>query len=167
MSSDPLIPINPVEPEARRIVRRVTPPLSDVLVQLGGRIRSLRTHAGLSQADLGRPYISRAAVSAIEKGRAVGVDIDGQVQLLARHEYVVLTYRVAGIHAERDTKRPRSLDVQFREPTNSGSEKHVFRQFVDWARRKRILPRFGINSVDIDNVRIVGWRLARSGLSIY
>jgi len=70
MNNDPLIPVNPVEPEARRIVRRVTPPLSDVLVQLGGRIRSLRTRAGLSQADLGRPYISRAAVSAIEKGRA-------------------------------------------------------------------------------------------------
>jgi DNA-binding XRE family transcriptional regulator len=70
MSNDPMVQIDPAAPEARRVVRRVTPPLSDVLVQLGGRIRGLRTRAGLSQADLGRPYISRAAVSAIEKGRA-------------------------------------------------------------------------------------------------
>src|SRR5262245_50647491 len=73
--------------------------------------------------------------------------------------------QLVGIHPERDTKRPRSFDVQFREPPNSGADKHMFRQFVDWARRERILPRFGVNSVDIDNVGIVGWRLARSGLS--
>ncbi len=70
MTKDPLIPINPTEPEARRIMHRVTPPLSEVLVRLGDRIRDLRNRAGLSQAALGGPYISRAAVSAIEKGRA-------------------------------------------------------------------------------------------------
>jgi ribosome-binding protein aMBF1 (putative translation factor) len=46
------------------------PPPTEPLLNLGGRIRTLRTRKGLSQAQLGEPYLSRAAVSSIEKGRA-------------------------------------------------------------------------------------------------
>ncbi len=70
MSDDRQIELPPSAPRVRRLVRRTVPPLSDVLVRLGGRIRELRIGAGLSQASLGQPYLSRAAVSAIEKGRA-------------------------------------------------------------------------------------------------
>jgi transcriptional regulator with XRE-family HTH domain len=36
---------------------------------VGGRIRSLRQERGLSQAELGSPYFTRAHVSAIELGK--------------------------------------------------------------------------------------------------
>ena len=49
--------------------KRVPPP-TEPLLHLGGRIRMLRTRMGISQAQLGHPYLSRAAISSIEKGRA-------------------------------------------------------------------------------------------------
>ena len=41
-----------------------------VLPHLGGRIRTLRTGKGMTQAELGDPYLSRAAVCSIEKGHS-------------------------------------------------------------------------------------------------
>jgi ribosome-binding protein aMBF1 (putative translation factor) len=41
----------------------------DELANLGERIRTLRTERGLSQAQLGAPYFTRAHVSAIELGK--------------------------------------------------------------------------------------------------
>jgi ribosome-binding protein aMBF1 (putative translation factor) len=41
----------------------------DGLEQLGERIRTLRIERGLSQAQLGSPYFTRAHVSAIELGK--------------------------------------------------------------------------------------------------
>ncbi|HEV8228855.1 MAG TPA: tetratricopeptide repeat protein [Candidatus Limnocylindria bacterium] len=54
-------------PQATRQRRAV--PESPALRQLGERLREARTAAGLSQAQLGAPYYTRAHVSAIELGK--------------------------------------------------------------------------------------------------
>jgi tetratricopeptide (TPR) repeat protein len=62
----------------RRVTSRAVPtrtrqrraaPESPALQQLGQRLREARTAAGLSQAQLGSPYYTRAHVSAIELGK--------------------------------------------------------------------------------------------------
>ena len=55
----------------RRSARRHTPPVDEMLVELGGRIRDLRVGSGLSQAAMGDPYLTRGAVSSIERGRSI------------------------------------------------------------------------------------------------
>jgi len=55
-------------PQVRTRVRRPAP-VSDALQQIGDRIRTARTEAGLSQAQLGAPHFTRAYVSAIELGK--------------------------------------------------------------------------------------------------
>jgi ribosome-binding protein aMBF1 (putative translation factor) len=54
---------------ATKIGRRRTRAPRDGLEQLGERIRTLRIERGLSQAQLGLPYFTRAHVSAIELGK--------------------------------------------------------------------------------------------------
>lgn len=54
---------------AQRTRRRTAAPESAALQQLGERLRQARTEAGLSQAQLGAPYYTRAHVSAIELGK--------------------------------------------------------------------------------------------------
>src|SRR5947207_9418104 len=55
-------------PKIRTRIRRPAP-VSEALQQIGERIRSARTDAGLSQAQLGAPHFTRAYVSAIELGK--------------------------------------------------------------------------------------------------
>jgi tetratricopeptide (TPR) repeat protein len=52
-----------------RTRQRRAAPESPALQQLGQRLREARTAAGLSQAQLGSPYYTRAHVSAIELGK--------------------------------------------------------------------------------------------------
>jgi len=52
-----------------RTRRRRPAPLSPSLKKLGERLREARIAAGLSQAQLGAPYFTRAHVSAIELGK--------------------------------------------------------------------------------------------------
>lgn len=52
-----------------RIRQRRAAPESPALKQLGQRLREARVAAGLSQAQLGAPYYTRAHVSAIELGK--------------------------------------------------------------------------------------------------
>jgi tetratricopeptide (TPR) repeat protein len=54
---------------ATRTRRRRPAPLSPALKKLGERLRDARIAAGLSQAQLGAPYFTRAHVSAIELGK--------------------------------------------------------------------------------------------------
>lgn len=54
---------------AIRTRRRRPAPLSPALKKLGERLREARVAAGLSQAQLGAPYFTRAHVSAIELGK--------------------------------------------------------------------------------------------------
>jgi transcriptional regulator with XRE-family HTH domain len=54
---------------AVRARRRRPAPLSPSLKKLGNRLREARIAAGLSQAQLGAPYFTRAHVSAIELGK--------------------------------------------------------------------------------------------------
>lgn len=54
---------------AVRTRRRRPAPLSSALKKLGERLREARTAAGMSQAQLGAPYFTRAHVSAIELGK--------------------------------------------------------------------------------------------------
>jgi len=54
---------------AQRTRRRRAVPDTSAIQQLGERIRAARTEAGLSQAQLGAPYYTRAHVSAIELGK--------------------------------------------------------------------------------------------------
>src|SRR3989441_13043875 len=49
--------------------RRRPAPLSAALKKLGDRLREARVAAGISQAQLGAPYFTRAHVSAIELGK--------------------------------------------------------------------------------------------------
>ena len=49
--------------------RRRPAPLSPGLKKLGGRLREARIASGMSQAQLGAPYFTRAHVSAIELGK--------------------------------------------------------------------------------------------------
>src|SRR5947207_11379565 len=49
--------------------RRRPAPLSPSLKKLGGRLREARIASGMSQAQLGAPYFTRAHVSAIELGK--------------------------------------------------------------------------------------------------
>lgn len=49
--------------------RQSTPPRGDLQVKIGRRLRELRTTRKISQADLGRPYYTRAQVSAAELGK--------------------------------------------------------------------------------------------------
>jgi len=44
-------------------------PRRDLAAAFGHRIRSLRSAKGISQAELGAPYFTRAHVSAIELGK--------------------------------------------------------------------------------------------------
>ena len=44
-------------------------PRRDLSAAFGNRIRSLRAEKGISQAELGAPYFTRAHVSAIELGK--------------------------------------------------------------------------------------------------
>jgi ribosome-binding protein aMBF1 (putative translation factor) len=55
--------------DATKIGRRRMRAPRNGLEQLGERIRTLRTERGLSQAQLGAPYFTRAHVSAIELGK--------------------------------------------------------------------------------------------------
>lgn len=50
-----------------RRTRKPTPASAE-LAAIGARIRELRVAAGMSQTDLGRPFLSRAAISRIESG---------------------------------------------------------------------------------------------------
>jgi transcriptional regulator with XRE-family HTH domain len=52
-----------------RTRRRRPAPLSPSLKKLGERLRETRIAAGMSQAQLGAPYFTRAHVSAIELGK--------------------------------------------------------------------------------------------------
>jgi len=54
---------------AIRTRRRRPAPLSPALKKLGERLREVRTALGMSQAQLGAPYFTRAHVSAIELGK--------------------------------------------------------------------------------------------------
>src|SRR5213080_5258984 len=54
---------------ATRTRRRRPAPLSPSLKKLGERLRGARIAAGMSQAQLGAPYFTRAHVSAIELGK--------------------------------------------------------------------------------------------------
>src|SRR5919201_2286795 len=54
---------------ATRTRRRRPAPLSPAWKKLGGRLREARIAAGMSQAQLGAPYFTRAHVSAIELGK--------------------------------------------------------------------------------------------------
>ena len=54
---------------ATRTRRRRPAPLSPALKKLGERLREVRIASGLSQAQLGAPYFTRAHVSAIELGK--------------------------------------------------------------------------------------------------
>jgi tetratricopeptide (TPR) repeat protein len=54
---------------ALRTRRRRPAPLSPALKKLGERLREARITSGLSQAQLGAPYFTRAHVSAIELGK--------------------------------------------------------------------------------------------------
>src|SRR5919201_973419 len=54
---------------ATRTRRRRPAPLSPALKRLGERLREARIAAGISQAELGAPYYTRAHVSAIELGK--------------------------------------------------------------------------------------------------
>ena len=54
---------------AIRTRRRRPAPLSPALKKLGERLREARTALGMSQAQLGAPYFTRAHVSAIELGK--------------------------------------------------------------------------------------------------
>src|SRR5207302_3697687 len=54
---------------AIRTRRRRPAPLSPSLKKLGERLREARIAAGMSQAQLGAPYFTRAHVSAIELGK--------------------------------------------------------------------------------------------------
>src|SRR2546429_6477708 len=49
--------------------RRRPAPLSPALNKLGERLREVRIASGMSQAQLGAPYYTRAHVSAIELGK--------------------------------------------------------------------------------------------------
>jgi ribosome-binding protein aMBF1 (putative translation factor) len=53
-------------PESRR---HSSPPRGELAKNFGVRIRELRLSKGLSQAQLGAPYFTRAHVSAIELGK--------------------------------------------------------------------------------------------------
>jgi len=55
------------KPIVRRHRSRV--PRRDLAAAFGHRIRSLRSAKGISQAELGAPYFTRAHVSAIELGK--------------------------------------------------------------------------------------------------
>src|SRR5438874_2383713 len=54
---------------ATRTRRRRPAPLSTALKKLGERLREARIASGMSQAQLGAPYFTRAHVSAIELGK--------------------------------------------------------------------------------------------------
>jgi tetratricopeptide (TPR) repeat protein len=54
---------------AIRARRRRPAPLSPALKKLGERLREARIRAGISQAQLGAPYFTRAHVSAVELGK--------------------------------------------------------------------------------------------------
>src|SRR5438105_7268077 len=54
---------------ATRTRRRRPAPLSPSLKKLGERLRDARIASGMSQAQLGAPYFTRAHVSAIELGK--------------------------------------------------------------------------------------------------
>src|SRR5438445_5126123 len=54
---------------ATRTRRRRPAPLSASLKKLGERLRDARIASGMSQAQLGAPYFTRAHVSAIELGK--------------------------------------------------------------------------------------------------
>lgn len=54
---------------ATRTRRRRPAPLSPALKKLGERLREARIAAGISQAQLGAPYFTRAHVSAVELGK--------------------------------------------------------------------------------------------------
>jgi tetratricopeptide (TPR) repeat protein len=56
-------------PALTRTRRRRPAPLSSAIKKLGERMREARMAAGLSQAQLGAPYFTRAHVSAIELGK--------------------------------------------------------------------------------------------------
>ncbi|TMF23113.1 MAG: tetratricopeptide repeat protein [Chloroflexi bacterium] len=56
-------------PQTVRTRRRRPAPVSRALKKLGERLREARAAAGISQAELGAPYFTRAHVSAIELGK--------------------------------------------------------------------------------------------------
>src|SRR2546425_9692050 len=60
--------VREVPPQASARRRRVAP-VSAVVRKLGERLREARLAAGISQAQLGAPYFTRAHISAIELGK--------------------------------------------------------------------------------------------------
>lgn len=55
-------------PVGRTSRRRTPAPSGRSLERLGLRIRTIREAAGLTQAELGHPYVTRSAVARIEAG---------------------------------------------------------------------------------------------------
>lgn len=60
---------NPRVPAPRHPRRQTPPARGDAAARLGARIRQLRLAKGLSQAQLGAPYYTRAHISAVELGK--------------------------------------------------------------------------------------------------
>ena len=57
-------------PTARKQKRvRKPPPKGDLYVRVGQRVREARIKKGVSQAELGAPFFTRAMVSAVELGK--------------------------------------------------------------------------------------------------
>ena len=56
-------------PVAKQTRVRRPPPKGDLYVRVGVRVRDARIQKGLSQAQLGAPFFTRAMVSAVELGK--------------------------------------------------------------------------------------------------
>lgn len=59
----------PGKPSAREHRRRSPAPRGDIAARIGAGVRAAREAKGLSQAQLGAPYFTRAHVSAVELGK--------------------------------------------------------------------------------------------------
>ena len=88
--------------------RRHPAPLSASLRRLGERLREARVAAGLSQAELGAPYFTRAHVSAIELGkiRPAMRSLEHMARKLGRPT----SYFLDDAEADRD-RRERELEL--------------------------------------------------------
>lgn len=56
-------------PRPKQTRVRRPPPKGELYVQVGQLVREARIKKGMSQAELGRPYMTRAMVSAVELGK--------------------------------------------------------------------------------------------------
>src|ERR671936_2649021 len=93
---------------ATRTRRRRPAPLSPALKRLGARLREARVAAGISQAELGAPYFTRAHVSAIELGkiRPAMRSLEHMARKLGRPT----SYFLDDAEADRD-RRERELEL--------------------------------------------------------